>query len=798
MTAPARPLPLRPQWQAIPQALRDVPAWVAWRYEWRADKQGAGKWTKPPRRAVGDGYAATNNPDTWADFETARKAADHADGVGLVLTADLVGVDLDHVIGADGVIEPWAADVIERFRGAYIERSPGGDGLRIFCRGIARHSGKGGPGNRCELYGEGSPRYLTVTGHRMGEGEVIEAQAALDWLHARHFVKAAAPAPQAVAGALSDDEVMRRAGAATNGPKFARLFAGQGGEDASASASAVLGILAFCTQDAAQVDPLFRRSGLMRPKWDEQRGATSYGERTIAAVLDMGGERFGSSEPKSEAKSRGAPTDPPRPLPAELLPVDPFPLDALPDAFRPWVADVTERMQCPADFVAVPLIVAAASLAARHVALRPKLRDDWSEPGNLWALIVGRPGVMKSPAMRAALEPLHRLESLATEAFNAEAGRHRIAELAHKLRGAAAADEAKKALRGNRTADVSALLADDDLPIMPTRRRYIVNGPTWEKLHALLSENPGGLLMERDEMRGWFLDMGREEQAEARSFFVNAWSGGDFTVDRIGRGTVTAADMRVSIIGAIQPGPLGHIMRGARSGGGDDGLIERFLIAWPDDANEWRDVDRFPDGPARERVRQVFDRLDTLTADELGAERRTNADGEPYGLPFLRLADDAREAFNDWRAGLERQMHRGDAEATEAALSKFRHHVPALALALHLADGGVGAVAEMAMLRALALADYFEGHARRLHASGQRASVKAARLILDKARSGALPDPFTVRDAHRPRWSGLTENEIVADAVDLLTAHGWLTEATLETGGRRTAVYSLTEGARRG
>ena len=79
-----------------------------------------------------------------------------------------------------------------------------------------------------------------------------------------------------------------------------------------------------------------------------------------------------------------------------------------------------------------------------------------------------------------------------------------------------------------------------------------------------------------------------------------------------------------------------------------------------------------------------------------------------------------------------------------------------------------------------------------------RASVKAARLILDKARSGALPDPFTVRDAHRPRWSGLTENEIVADAVDLLTAHGWLTEATVETGGRRTAVYSLTEGARRG
>lgn len=80
----------------------------------------------------------------------------------------------------------------------------------------------------------------------------------------------------------------------------------------------------------------------------------------------------------------GDDADRPQPLPDELPPVEPFPIDALPDAFRPYVADVTERMQCPPDFVAVPMLVATAAMAARAVCLRMKRRDDWTEPGNLW------------------------------------------------------------------------------------------------------------------------------------------------------------------------------------------------------------------------------------------------------------------------------------------------------------------------------------------------------------------------------------------------------------------------------
>jgi hypothetical protein len=456
------------------------------------------------------------------------------------------------------------------------------------------------------------------------------------------------------------------------------------------------------------------------------------------------------------------------------------------------VSDVAERMHCPPDFVAVPLLVAGASLVARHVGIRPQRRTDWIERGNLWALIVGRPGIMKSPAMSQALAPMDRLEACAAEAFNGQAAQHQAEAIAAKLRAEANVKAARAALKKDGGADVAALLASDAEGEAPIRRRYVVNDLTYEKLGEILSANPYGVLSVRDEMRGLFLSLAREESAPARAFYLQAWSGGSYTFDRIGRGTVTVDDARLSIIGGIQPGPLAELVQQARRGAADDGMIERFLIAWPDAPGEWPDTD------GKRRAWETFERLDALTASALGAERANDLHGDPRGLPFVRFDDDAREAFGEWRTDFERTIRAAEGEGLEGALSKFRHHVPALALALHVIDGGIGPVALPATLRALALAEYFESHARRLHSSGRRITVRAARTIIDKARAGALPDPFTARDVYRNQWGGLSDREAVADALDMLASHGWLTEAAIDTGGRPTATYCLTEGARRG
>lgn len=486
----------------------------------------------------------------------------------------------------------------------------------------------------------------------------------------------------------------------------------------------------------------------------------------------------------------------PNPLPDELLPVEAFPLEALPEAFRAWVADVANRMNCPPDFVAVPMIVAAASLVARHVGIRPQARSDWIERGNLWALIVGRPGVMKSPAMAQALAPIHRLEARAAEA-------HRLAMAAfehdgevRKLRAEVNIKNVRAILRKDEGADVSGLLRLDDDAEQPIRQRYVVADATYEKLGEVLACNPGGVLSVRDELRGLFLHLAREEQAPARGFYLQAWSGGAYTFDRILRGTVTVPDARLSMIGGIQPGPLCALVQQAQRGAADDGMLERFLIAWPDVGGTWREVDHWPDSAAKRSAWEAFERLDMLKPEALAAEWELGHDGAPTGLPFLRFADDAREAFSEWHGELRATLRSVETEGgLEAALSKFPHHVPALALAMHVIDGGTGPVAQAPTVRALALADYFESHARRLHGSGRRDKVKAAKAILAKIRAGDLAADFTARDVYRNGWTGLSERAAVSDALDMLAAHGWLLESTVETGGRPTTLFTLVQGA---
>jgi hypothetical protein len=68
----------------------------------------------------------------------------------------------------------------------------------------------------------------------------------------------------------------------------------------------------------------------------------------------------------------------PQPVPRGRPPVPGFDFALLPSSLAPWVADVADRVQCPADFVAVGVFVAAAAVIGRKVAIRPKRQDDWS------------------------------------------------------------------------------------------------------------------------------------------------------------------------------------------------------------------------------------------------------------------------------------------------------------------------------------------------------------------------------------------------------------------------------------
>jgi len=127
-------MPKVPDWV---QDYAERKVFVCWGYR----KTESGKLTKPPLMPSG-ARAASNDPATWVDLETAVAAVAKdppetmdglpLHGIGLVLTEidDLLAFDLDHAFDeASGRMPDWASEVVRRLM-TYVEVTPSRQGLR--------------------------------------------------------------------------------------------------------------------------------------------------------------------------------------------------------------------------------------------------------------------------------------------------------------------------------------------------------------------------------------------------------------------------------------------------------------------------------------------------------------------------------------------------------------------------------------------------------------------------------------------------------------------------------------------
>ena len=307
--------------------LKALKLWLVYKLVWNESKQ---KYDKIPYSPITGRMTGCNEPyrlewTTYAEaIECVQRSQGIYSGVGIVLTDGVNGIDID-----DRSLEDSLTQEILAMVSSYTERSPSGTGFHtLFTIDESKlpndfkdtyrewyYSKNGNLNVECYLTSAGGrSRYFTFTGDVIVDLAINDCtEGVLAFLEAymrrstqprtnksngqlqahkqskRHMQqRSRSKAPYEPKQGQSDGEVMELFSIYDN--TYSSLLAGRWEEvgyssQSEADLAFVQRLLYWSGGDVAQADSIFRASGLMRPKWDEQRGALTYGQATLEKAM---------------------------------------------------------------------------------------------------------------------------------------------------------------------------------------------------------------------------------------------------------------------------------------------------------------------------------------------------------------------------------------------------------------------------------------------------------------------------------------------------------------------------------
>lgn len=725
----------------VPHELRELSAWLLFRLEPRSGKPG--EWDKVPYYATGakrrGRQGSPEDAEHLADFaavmrELTAPRGDWFDGVGLAVLPchPAMALDLDK-LDADPARLALAAAVLDS--GTYCEVSPSGNGRRAF------FAGKAGLGN-VKNHAAGvevfeSSGFVTVTGREVSNGAGLEPMP--DALRARLAEvlskpkERATPKERPASGRFDLGSLPR--------PLADKMRAGfpAGTSDRSAALywrAFDLRRAGLCAADALALlgDPdlpwlvpaLERRGGDIDSARDWLWRYCV--EPAYAQPLEDGNAQGGKAaawdvEPLDFLRATAAPG---------------FEAADVPDELGRFATEWARAAGFDASGLIVATVGAAASAMSDGLRLEVNRASEYYESARLWVLLIGPPGVAKSPSLGAATAPIKAIHREAFEHWQGECARLRKASE-----------------------------ASGDPVELPTRPALYTSDATTEALAETLAANPRGLLFLNEEFEAWLgsHDAYRGGGSKDRGEWLRAFDGGPHQVDRIKRGAFFVPNWGLSILSATTPSALQKLSRRLPA----DGLLQRFLpvLVQPGCAADPRaDVSLLAQGYHN-----------TLA--------RLYGYGPDSGVRVVRLSPDAAEYLR-----AERERLRSLALAVQVYGDGFAGHVAKhaamlarVALVFHTVTGRDHPAERPLEVQTVSLASRFIHkafrHAQALYGDllGQEGAVSLARavaavLLADKRQE--ITRRELTHSCHA--WRRADDERQRDEAMQFLADVGWLRE----------------------
>ena len=345
-----------------------------------------------------------------------------------------------------------------------------------------------------------------------------------------------------------------------------------------------------------------------------------------------------------------------------------FPLDTLPADVRSYVEAVANSINCPPEFVAVPLLTFAGAVIGNT--RRIQIKPGWEEFPVLWTAVVARPGSAKSPALAKARLPLTLLQ--------------RDAKRKHET-------EVEKKERDG---------AHDVTPL----EHFFTTDATPEALSKMLGGS-AGVAVVHDEMAALVKGFNRYKSGggDERQRYLSLWASQDWKVDRASQKSrsVHIEEPVVCIAGGIQPAKLAELVTDVEQ---SDGFTERLLFSYPM-AQPGLFTKQGVESDQIAAITRVFETL---------RWKSTGKFADIAGSQAIRLDEEAEAIFIERNDGWTQAAFVGEGLSV-GMLSKAPSHLARIALILHSLAGTPSLeVSGETMRNATRIMDYFLAHADRV------------------------------------------------------------------------------------
>ena len=352
-----------------------------------------------------------------------------------------------------------------------------------------------------------------------------------------------------------------------------------------------------------------------------------------------------------------------------------FPIGVFPESIQDIIKELNRDRKFPIDYLGGAILWVVSVLIGATSYLKTSLAKTYC---NVYMMLIGVQGAVKSPPLAWATEYLHRLDHAYLMKYERE------------------------------LVEYEAAITRGEHLEKPVAKRILIDASTPEAVFKRIGENPKGIGQCADEIRKAFGDLGRYAKSSDEEVYLRLYNGDTVTIDRAHQETLHASRPYFCLCGTIQNQTFNRLFNTERV---ENGLLARFveIVHYEEGAILWNLSEDLP-SDVDARYESFLQKL---------IERRDNIDlahPEEY-----TLTEDAADIIQSWQNSHEIKIEAHGREIDRAVFRKIQIYVLKFALIIQIMadiessqDNAGRKVGFAAATLATVLADYFYRNAKDL------------------------------------------------------------------------------------